>query len=115
MGYKWVFIVKHKEYELIMRFKRRLVVKGFAQTYGVAYSKAFSLIEKMNTNRVLLSFTASLDWSPYQFDLKICLLYCSLDEEVYMGVSHGLESSTTTKRICRLMKSFYRLKWFPKV
>ena len=42
VGCKWVFTVKCKVDGGVERYKARLVVKGFTQTYGVNYQENFA-------------------------------------------------------------------------
>jgi len=55
IGVKWIYKTRLKENEEIDKFKARLVVKGYAQKYGVDYTKVFAPVAKMNTIRNLLS------------------------------------------------------------
>jgi hypothetical protein len=36
-GYKWVFFIKQKQDEIINKYKAKLVVKGYNQTYRIDY------------------------------------------------------------------------------
>ncbi len=82
VGCKWVFTVKHRVDGSIERYKARLIVKGFAQAYGVDYQETFALVAKINTIRILLSCAANLEWDLQQFDIKNEFLYGYLEEEV---------------------------------
>lgn len=84
IGYKWVFTVKHKADRSIKRYKAKLVAKEYTQTYGVYYQETFARIAKMNTIKILLSYTANLDWDLHQFDVKNVFLHRDLEEEVYI-------------------------------
>ena len=57
----YVGLIKHKAHDSIKRYKARPVVKGYTQTHGVDYQETFSLVEKLNIIRVLLSLVANLE------------------------------------------------------
>ena len=77
IGCRWVFTMKVKIDGSIARLKARLVVKGYAQTYGVDYSNSFSPVAKLTS---ILLFISLVD----QLDIKNAFLHGDLAEEVYM-------------------------------
>jgi hypothetical protein len=110
VGCKWLFTIKHKADGSIERLKARLVAKGFTQSYGIDYQETFAPVTKLNTIRVLLSLAANQDWPLHQLDIKNAFLNGDLEEEVYMEIPPGLETSSNVNRVCRLKKSLYGLK-----
>ena len=96
------------------RYKARLVAKGFTQSYGIDYQETFAPVAKLNTVRVLLSLAANLDWSLHQLDVKNAFLNGDLEEEVYMDIPAGLETTSNFNKVCRLRKSLYGLKQSPR-
>ncbi|RVW60823.1 Retrovirus-related Pol polyprotein from transposon TNT 1-94 [Vitis vinifera] len=66
---------------------------------------------------------SNLDWSLHQLDVKNAFLNGDLEEEVYMDIPAGLETTSNFNKVCRLRKSLYGLKqsprawfeWFTKV
>ncbi|RVX21560.1 Retrovirus-related Pol polyprotein from transposon TNT 1-94 [Vitis vinifera] len=114
VGCKWIFTVKYKADGNVDRYKARLVAKGFTQSYGIDYQETFAPIAKLNTVRVLLSLAANLDWSLHQLDVKNAFLNGDLEEEVYMDIPAGLETTSNFNKVCRLRKSLYGLKQSPR-
>jgi hypothetical protein len=72
VGYKWVFKKKQgiPGVEPI-RFKARLMVKGYPQNEGIDYHEVFSLIVKYKTIRVLLATVSTLDLELEQLDVRL--------------------------------------------
>ena len=84
------------------RYKARLVSKGFTQSYGIDYQETFALVAKLNTVRVLLSLEANFDWSLHQFDVKNIFLNGDLEEEVYIDIPAGLETTSNFNKVYKL-------------
>ncbi|RVW33700.1 O-fucosyltransferase 1 [Vitis vinifera] len=54
------------------------------------------------------------DWPLHQLDVKNASLNGNLEEEVYMEIPLGLETSFNNNRSCKLKKSLYGLKQSPR-
>jgi len=52
------------------RYKARLVVKGYTQTYDVDYFETFSPVTRMNSIRILFSVAVNMEWPLFQLDVK---------------------------------------------
>ncbi|KAA0054954.1 gag-pol polyprotein [Cucumis melo var. makuwa] len=58
---KWAFAIKVDPDGSIARSKAHLVVKGYAQMYGVDYFHTFSPVAKLTSARLFISIAASQD------------------------------------------------------
>ena len=117
---RWVFVVKFNPDGSVIGLKTRLVVKGYAQTYGVDYFDTFSPIAKLTFVRMFISLTASYDWDLHQLDIKNAFLHGDLQNEVYMEQPSGFVAQGEIAKVCRLRKSLDGLKqssraWFVKL
>ncbi|KAL2250110.1 UNVERIFIED_CONTAM: Retrovirus-related Pol polyprotein from transposon TNT 1-94 [Sesamum indicum] len=74
---KWIFKIKQ---ENPLKYKVRLVAKGFTQKEGIDYNEIFSPVVKYTTVRVILTLTAHFDWELKQMDVKTAFLHGDLDE-----------------------------------
>jgi DsbC/DsbD-like thiol-disulfide interchange protein len=57
----------------INKHKAKLVVKGYAQVFGVDYSDTFAPVARLDTIRLVLAITAQNGWKVFQLDVKSCV------------------------------------------
>ncbi|KAM1285212.1 hypothetical protein ACFX2J_027804 [Malus domestica] len=108
-------LVKYKVDGTMDRFKARLVAKWYTKKYGIDYTDTFAHVAKINTVRVLLSLVVNLNWPLQQFDVKNAFLHGDLIEQIYMDLPPECSAPDKYKRkVCRLKKSLYGLKQFPR-
>ena len=108
----WMLV--HNVDGLISRYKVRLVVKGYAQTYGIDFEETFSPVAKMATVRAMIAMAAAKRWDLHQMDVKNAFLNGELHEEVYMEQLEGYVHPKFPGYVCKLNKSLYGLKQAPK-
>ena len=81
--YKWV--LKKKEGVSPtegVKYKARLVARGFSQEKGVDYTEIFSPVVRHTSIRVLLVMVAHQDLELEQLDVKIAFLHGELEEDI---------------------------------
>src|SRR6267154_1237001 len=108
IGNKWVLVKKTNKEGEVVKYKARLVVKGYSQIPGMDYTNTFSPVVRLETIWSIMSTAAILDWEIQQMDVKGAYLNGILKEEVYMEQPEGYNDGTG--RVCRLKKTLYGLK-----
>lgn len=58
IGVKWIFLTKLNPEGSINKNKTRLVMKGYAQVWGVDFSDTFAPIARLNTIQMLLAIAS---------------------------------------------------------
>ena len=105
IGLKWVYKLKRNPNGEIVRYKPRLVAKGFVQKYGVDFDEVFAPVARLETVRVLISIAAQESWEIHHMDVKSAFL--NGEEEVYVELLEGFAVEGREGNILRL--------WNPKL
>lgn len=105
---RWVF---HRKFEngALVKYKARLVARGFTQVPGIDYSEAYlyAPVMRLETFRILLTIVALFDYDLRQFDVSAAYLHGKIDGEVYMEPPPGYERENS---VWYLLKGLYGLK-----
>ncbi|KAJ9529329.1 hypothetical protein QJQ45_008010 [Haematococcus lacustris] len=109
---RWVFSVKRDGRGSIVRFKARLVVKGFLQREGIDFHELHAPVSKHATVRALLAVAAAEDMELEHLDVKTAFLNGRLEEVIYMHQPAGYEDGSG--RVCRLHRALYGLRQAPR-
>lgn len=107
-----VFKIKRDETGKAVRWKVRLVFKGFEQIYGKDYNKTTSPTARMESWRVLLHLAAALGYDAQQIDVKTAFLYGLLpeDEIQYMEQPRGFEEKGMEDHVWLIQRGLYGMK-----
>jgi len=107
---KWVFKTKVLPGGGI-RYKVRLVIRGFEQQAGVDFGETFAPVAKLQSLRMMLALAAVLDWEIEQMDVVTAFLNPKVDSDLYMALPQGIEADKP--QVCKLTKSLYGLEQAP--
>ena len=111
---KWVYKLKKDGRGDLVKYKARLVVKGFGQKKGIDFDEIFSPIVKLSSIRIILGLATNQDLEIEQLDVKTAFLHGDLEEEIYMQQPEGFEDKRKEDLVCKLKKSLYGLKQAPR-
>ena len=115
---KWVYKTKRNP-DGSVRFKSRLVIRGFQQVEGVDYGDTYAPVSKLTTFRLLISLAAQYGWVVDHLDVVTAFLNPKIDREhVYMVLPPGLEwldPRFSPSGIVLLLKALYGLKQAPRL
>lgn len=112
---RWVYRIKRDHNNKPVKYKARLVVKGFMQRYGVDFFETYAPTVRMQSILILMAIVARHNLELHQLDVDTAFLYGKLDEEVYMEQPEGFVDQQRHDHVWRLNKSLYGLKQAPKV
>jgi hypothetical protein len=73
----------------IIRYKAKLVSKGFQQVHGIDYDETFSPVAKMDSIRLALAIATTKGWKVHQMNMKNEFLHGDISEEIYMEKPQG--------------------------
>lgn len=107
-----VFKIKRDKTGKAVRFKVRLVFKGYKQVYGHDYTRTTSPTARMESWRILLHLAAAQGWDATQIDIKTAFLYGLLpdDEVQYMMQLEGFEEPGKESWVWCLLRGLYGMK-----
>ena len=67
------------------------MVKGYAQVFGVDFSKTFVLVACHDTIRMLLALITHKGWKVYHLDVMSAFLNGHLQEEIFVEQLEGFQ------------------------
>jgi len=110
VGSQIVFKEKLDGHSQRIKFKARIVAKGFSQVPREDFTETFSSVAKFTTLHVFLALSAHLDFEIHQVDVVAAYLQGDLDKEIYMEVPKGVEHLGSGGHYWHLRKALYGLK-----
>ncbi|GJZ80177.1 zinc finger, CCHC-type containing protein [Tanacetum coccineum] len=114
IGLKWVYKVKRDPNGRILKYKARIVAKGYVQKQGIDYDEVFAPVARIETVRVILALAGSSGWWVHHLDVKSAFLNGRLEEEVYVMQPEGFEKRNEASKVYKLSKALYGLKQAPR-
>lgn len=116
---RWVFKKKFDSSNNV-RYRARLVAKGFSQKAGVDFHETFAPVVRYSTLRLLFALAAKLNLDLSHLDVTTAFLNGFLKETVYMKKPVTYESREDDNKVLKLKRAIYGLKqssraWYQRV
>lgn len=105
---KIVLALKREEHNQILRYKARLVSRGFTHRHGVDFEETFAPTIRLDALRIILATAAKEKWEIYQMDVVTAFLTGELEDKVYIKMPGHM--IPRFGRYARVIKSLYELK-----
>ena len=121
IGNKAVMKVKRGPDGKIIKYKVRIVAKGYAQKPGIDYDETYAPVVRYSSLRMVIALAAHYDLELHHMDVKSAYLNGDLEEEIYMELPEGAPREKGKENwVWRLHKSLYGLKqagrtWHTKI
>ncbi|KAG1658218.1 hypothetical protein FOA52_009557 [Chlamydomonas sp. UWO 241] len=110
---RWVYKFKRDATGQVVRFKARVVAKGFKQVEVVDYLQTLAPCADKNSFRVVLAIACERDLEMEQLNIKTAFLNGKLEETIYMQQPPGYEVGDRDM-VCHLKRTLYGLKQAPR-
>lgn len=116
---KWVFKIKYNS-ENKVRYRARLVAKGFTQKKGMDYKETFSPVLRYSTLRLLLALSVDKNLKCLHLDVPTAFLNGTLNECIYMEIPACSNMPNCENKVLKLNRAIYGLKqsaraWYQRV
>ena len=98
----------------VERYKTRLVAQGLAQRYGQDYDEAFCPVVRFELVRTVIALAAKNGLKLHQMDIKTSFINGDIKESMYIKQPEGYAIKGKEKLVCKLKKSLYGLKQWPR-
>jgi hypothetical protein len=116
---KWLFKKKFNS-EGEVRYRARLVAKGFTQKKGIDFTETFSPVLRYSTLRLLFALSVQLDLNMNHLDVPTAFLNGFLEENVYIEIPEHSKFVNSNNKVLKLKRAIYGLKqsaraWYTRV
>jgi len=110
---KWVYTIKRDGKGNILKYKARLVARGYMQVMGIDYDETFSPVTRLETVRLVLAIAAQLCLKIHQMDVETAFLNADLEETEFIWPPDGVTIEEGFE-VFQLKKALYGLKQAPR-
>jgi hypothetical protein len=113
---RFVYRKKFNKLAEVLKYKVRLVAKGFKQILGVDFFATFAPVAQLTALRLLLIICAQFSLITFHIDFEQAFVQSDIDTEIYMSYPEGFKRKNKKGETLymKLKKSLYGLKQAPR-
>ncbi|GJZ41762.1 putative ribonuclease H-like domain-containing protein [Tanacetum coccineum] len=111
---KELLLNKKDERGIVVKNKARLVAQGYKQEEGIDYDEVFAPVARIEAIRLFLAYALFMNFLVYQMDVKSVILYCTIEEEVYVSQPLGFVDLKFPEKVYKMEKALYGLHQAPR-
>ncbi|GKB04209.1 retrovirus-related pol polyprotein from transposon TNT 1-94 [Tanacetum coccineum] len=111
---KLIFKVKLDELRGVLKYKARLVARGYRQKERIDFEESFAPVARLEAIRIFIAYVAHKNMPIYQMDVKTAFLNGIQREEVYVSQPDGFVKQDNPNHVYKLKKALYGLKLAPR-
>ena len=111
---RWVFAIKTDADGKVIKYKARVVARGFSQQPGIDYEETYAPVSRLASLRLFLTVVATMDLEMRQGDVEGAYLNSRLEETLYMAYPDGMARKPGCNALL-LKGSLYGLKQSARV
>lgn len=109
---KWIFKKKIGPNRQVLKYKGRLVARGFQQVEGFDFTETYAGVVKASAWRTLFAMMVKAGWRCHQMDVSTAFLNGDVEEEIFVTPPQGFPEAKGM--VLRLNKALYGLKQSPR-
>ena len=109
---KWVFKLKRNEAGEIVRYKARLVVRGYTQVAGRDFLRTYAAVAEAMSVRTVLALAVLRGWGIFQIDVRTAYLNAPLDVDLYVKSTPEMREAfdAPTADFLQMLRAVYGAK-----
>jgi hypothetical protein len=111
---KWIYKIKTDSTGKPVRYKARLVIKGYHQVLGQDYDQTFSPVARLTSIRLIYSISMLFNLKLQQLDVDTAFLNADLEDNIDIYVEPPPAMELLNGQVYKLQKSLYGLKQAPR-
>src|SRR5947207_4771227 len=107
IGTKWVLKKKRDGNDNVVRYKARVVTKGYSQIAGLDFTETFAPVVRIESVRTLFAIAAFYNLYILHANAKTAFLNGNSDLELYVEQPEGFLDQNYPDEVLRLRKTLY--------